>query len=68
MLQQKKILAQFELQQQIRLESLKQKLLGLHRLETKLENQLRVNKGKMVHGSEAFSGKTGEILGVSLLP
>lgn len=58
MLQQKKILAQFELQQQIRLESLKQKLLGLHRLETELENQLRVNEGKMVHGSEAFSGKT----------
>ncbi|XP_068870572.1 evC complex member EVC isoform X4 [Aphelocoma coerulescens] len=40
-LQQKKILAQFELQQQIRLESLKQKLLALHRLETELENQLR---------------------------
>ncbi|XP_039406404.1 ellis-van Creveld syndrome protein isoform X2 [Corvus cornix cornix] len=40
-LQQKKILAQFELQQQIRLESLKQKLLGLHCLETELENQLR---------------------------
>lgn len=44
-LQQKKVLAQFELQQQIRLESLKQKLLGLHRLETDLENQLRVNQG-----------------------
>ncbi|KAM7052625.1 evC complex member EVC isoform 2-T2 [Acridotheres tristis] len=40
-LQQNKILAQFELQQQIRLESLKQKLLGLHRLGTDLENQLR---------------------------
>ncbi|KAM9661044.1 evC complex member EVC isoform 4-T4 [Morphnus guianensis] len=40
-LQQKKVLAQFELQQQIRLESLKQKLLGLHHLETELENQLR---------------------------
>ncbi|NXI50825.1 EVC protein, partial [Chloroceryle aenea] len=40
-LQQKKVLAQFELQQQIRLESLKQKLLGLHHLETKLENQLK---------------------------
>nr|XP_009934671.1 PREDICTED: ellis-van Creveld syndrome protein [Opisthocomus hoazin] len=40
-LQQKKILAQFELQQQIRLESLKQKLLGLHHLETELENQLK---------------------------
>ncbi|XP_053796336.1 evC complex member EVC isoform X2 [Vidua chalybeata] len=40
-LQQNKILAQFELQQQIRLESLKQKLLGLHRLGTELENQLR---------------------------
>ncbi|NXU87329.1 EVC protein, partial [Xiphorhynchus elegans] len=41
MLQQKKVLSQFELQQQIRLESLKQKLLGLHHLETELENQLR---------------------------
>ncbi|NXH38552.1 EVC protein, partial [Dicaeum eximium] len=41
MLQQNKILAQFELQQQIRLESLKQKLLGLHHLGTELENQLR---------------------------
>uniref|UniRef100_U3K4H1 EvC ciliary complex subunit 1 n=1 Tax=Ficedula albicollis TaxID=59894 RepID=U3K4H1_FICAL len=40
-LQQNKILAQFELQQQIRLGSLKQKLLGLHRLGTELENQLR---------------------------
>ncbi|NWT50291.1 EVC protein, partial [Erythrocercus mccallii] len=40
-LQQNKILAQFELQQQIRLESLKQKLLGLHCLGTELENQLR---------------------------
>ncbi|NXU48940.1 EVC protein, partial [Turnix velox] len=40
-LQQKKILAQFELQQQIRLESLKQKLLGLHHLETELETQLQ---------------------------
>ncbi|XP_061235758.1 evC complex member EVC isoform X2 [Neopsephotus bourkii] len=40
-LQQKKVLAQFELQQQIRLESLKQKLLGLHNLETELENQLK---------------------------
>ncbi|XP_053921102.1 evC complex member EVC isoform X7 [Cuculus canorus] len=39
-LQQKKVLAQFELQQQIRLESLKEKLLGLHQLETELENQL----------------------------
>ncbi|XP_027498536.1 ellis-van Creveld syndrome protein isoform X4 [Corapipo altera] len=41
MLQQKKVLSQFELQQQIRLESLKQKLLVLHHLETELENQLR---------------------------
>ncbi|XP_068536000.1 evC complex member EVC isoform X4 [Anas acuta] len=41
MLQQKKVLSQFELHQQIRLESLKQKLLGLHHLETELENQLR---------------------------
>lgn len=57
-LQQNKILAQFELQQQIRLESLKQKLLGLQCLETELENQLRVNQGKMVPGSEAFNGKT----------
>ncbi|XP_032915363.1 ellis-van Creveld syndrome protein isoform X2 [Catharus ustulatus] len=40
-LQQNKIMAQFELQQQIRLESLKQKLLGLHHLGTELENQLR---------------------------
>ncbi|NXA12505.1 EVC protein, partial [Sapayoa aenigma] len=40
-LQQKKILTQFELQQQIRLESLKQNLLGLHHLETELENQLK---------------------------
>ncbi|KFQ33775.1 Ellis-van Creveld syndrome protein, partial [Merops nubicus] len=40
-LQQKKVLAQFELQQQIRLESLKQKLLGLHHLETELETQLK---------------------------
>ncbi|XP_035403179.1 evC complex member EVC isoform X1 [Cygnus atratus] len=41
MLQQKKVLSQFELHQQIRLESLKQKLQGLHHLETELENQLR---------------------------
>ncbi|NWW38272.1 EVC protein, partial [Panurus biarmicus] len=41
LLQQSKILAQFELQQQIRLECLKQKLLGLHCLGTELENQLR---------------------------
>ncbi|XP_061848896.1 evC complex member EVC [Colius striatus] len=40
-LQQKKVLSQFELQQQIRLESLKQKLLGLHQIETELENQLK---------------------------
>ncbi|NXO00286.1 EVC protein, partial [Rhinopomastus cyanomelas] len=40
-LQQKKVLTQFELQQQIRLESLKQKLLGLHHLEMELENQLK---------------------------
>ncbi|NXR27989.1 EVC protein, partial [Cinclus mexicanus] len=40
-LQQNKILAQFELQQQFRLESLKQKLLGLYHLGTELENQLR---------------------------
>uniref|UniRef100_A0A8C0VLV6 EvC ciliary complex subunit 1 n=1 Tax=Cyanistes caeruleus TaxID=156563 RepID=A0A8C0VLV6_CYACU len=40
-LQQNKILARFEQQQQIRLESLKQKLLGLHHLGTELENQLR---------------------------
>ncbi|XP_064306852.1 evC complex member EVC [Phalacrocorax carbo] len=40
-LQQKKVLSQFELQQQMRLESLKQKLLGLHHLETELETQLK---------------------------
>ncbi|XP_039584884.1 ellis-van Creveld syndrome protein isoform X2 [Passer montanus] len=40
-LQQNKILAQFELRQQIRLESLKQKLLGLQHLGTELETQLR---------------------------
>ncbi|XP_051475220.1 evC complex member EVC isoform X2 [Apus apus] len=40
-LQQMKVLSQFELQQQIRLEALKQKLLGLHHLETELENQLK---------------------------
>ncbi|NXX83369.1 EVC protein, partial [Urocolius indicus] len=40
-LQQKSVLSQFELQQQIRLESLKQKLLGLHQLEAELENQLK---------------------------
>lgn len=61
-LQQNKIMAQFELQQQIRLESLKQKLLGLHHLGTELENQLRVNQGKMVNGSEAFNGKTWDRL------
>lgn len=59
-LQQKKVLAQFELQQQIRLESLKQKLLGLHHLETELENQLKVDQGKMTYGSEAVRGKTLE--------
>ncbi|OPJ70908.1 ellis-van Creveld syndrome protein [Patagioenas fasciata monilis] len=40
-LQQEKVLSQFELQQQIRLESLKQKLLGLHHLEAELENLLK---------------------------
>ncbi|XP_050194340.1 evC complex member EVC isoform X3 [Myiozetetes cayanensis] len=40
-LQQQQVLSRFELQQQIRLESLKQKLLALHHLETELENQLR---------------------------
>nr|XP_009684590.1 PREDICTED: ellis-van Creveld syndrome protein [Struthio camelus australis] len=40
-LQQKKVLAQFELQQQIRLDCLKQKMLGLHQLETELETQLQ---------------------------
>lgn len=44
-LQQEKVLSQFELQQQIRLESLKQKLLGLHHLECELENQLKVDEG-----------------------
>ncbi|NP_001005347.1 ellis-van Creveld syndrome protein [Gallus gallus] len=40
-LQQKKVLTQFELHQQIRLEFLKQKLLGLHHLESEMENQLK---------------------------
>ncbi|XP_030802979.1 ellis-van Creveld syndrome protein [Camarhynchus parvulus] len=40
-LQQNRILTQFELRQQIRLECLKQKLLGLHHLGAELENQLR---------------------------
>lgn len=44
-LQQKKVLSQFELQQKIRLESLKQKLQGLHHLESELENQLKVDEG-----------------------
>lgn len=61
-LQQKKVLAQFELQQQIRLESLKQKLLGLHHLETELENQLKVSQGKMTHRSEAAHSKTSNRL------
>lgn len=62
MLQQKKVLSQFELHQQIRLESLKQKLLGLHHLETELENQLRVNRDKMIHRSEPVNGKTSVVL------
>lgn len=62
MLQQKKVLSQFELHQQIRLESLKQKLLGLHHLETELENQLRVNQDKMIHRSEPVNGKTSVVL------
>uniref|UniRef100_A0A8C2U4U2 EvC ciliary complex subunit 1 n=1 Tax=Coturnix japonica TaxID=93934 RepID=A0A8C2U4U2_COTJA len=40
-LQQKKVLTQFELHQQIRLEFLKQKLLGLHHLGSEVENQLK---------------------------
>uniref|UniRef100_A0A669P784 EvC ciliary complex subunit 1 n=1 Tax=Phasianus colchicus TaxID=9054 RepID=A0A669P784_PHACC len=40
-LQQKKVLTQFELHQQIRLEFLKQKLLGLHHLQSEMENQLK---------------------------
>uniref|UniRef100_G1NJD1 Uncharacterized protein n=1 Tax=Meleagris gallopavo TaxID=9103 RepID=G1NJD1_MELGA len=40
-LQQKKVLTQFELHQQIRLEFLKQKLLGLHHLESEMEKQLK---------------------------
>ncbi|XP_067412512.1 evC complex member EVC isoform X2 [Emydura macquarii macquarii] len=41
LLQQKKFLAQFDMQQQVRLDSLKQKILVLHHLETQLENQLK---------------------------
>ncbi|NXG46419.1 EVC protein, partial [Psilopogon haemacephalus] len=57
-LQQKKVLAQFELQQQIRLESLKQKLLGLHHLETELENQLK----------EAEEGFMSELAALARVP
>ncbi|XP_006128266.2 evC complex member EVC isoform X4 [Pelodiscus sinensis] len=41
LLQQQKFLAQFDVQQQIRLDSLKRKILALHHLETQLENQLK---------------------------
>ncbi|XP_025051149.1 ellis-van Creveld syndrome protein isoform X1 [Alligator sinensis] len=41
LLQQKKFLAQFEMQQQARLKSLKQRILSLHHLETEVENQLK---------------------------
>ncbi|XP_053884993.1 evC complex member EVC isoform X1 [Malaclemys terrapin pileata] len=41
LLQQQKFLAQFDVQQQFRLDSLKQKILVLHHLETQLENQLK---------------------------
>lgn len=41
LLQQQKFLAQFDVQQQVRLDSLKQKILVLHHLETQLENQLK---------------------------
>uniref|UniRef100_A0A8C8S3W3 EvC ciliary complex subunit 1 n=1 Tax=Pelusios castaneus TaxID=367368 RepID=A0A8C8S3W3_9SAUR len=41
LLQQKKLLAQFDVQQQVRLDSLKQKIVVLHHLETQLENQLK---------------------------
>ncbi|NXN31284.1 EVC protein, partial [Nycticryphes semicollaris] len=53
-LQQKKILAQFELQQQIRLESLKQKLLGFHHLEAELENQIQ-------EAEQVFVGELAEL-------
>ncbi|XP_043400598.1 ellis-van Creveld syndrome protein isoform X5 [Chelonia mydas] len=41
LLQQQQFLAQFDVQQQVRLDSLKQKILVLHHLETQLENQLK---------------------------
>ncbi|XP_065454265.1 evC complex member EVC isoform X4 [Chrysemys picta bellii] len=41
LLQQQKFLAQFDVQQQFRLDFLKQKILVLHHLETQLENQLK---------------------------
>ncbi|XP_034627738.1 ellis-van Creveld syndrome protein isoform X4 [Trachemys scripta elegans] len=41
LLQQQKFLAQFDVQQQFRLDSLKQKILVLRHLETQLENQLK---------------------------
>ncbi|XP_073198636.1 evC complex member EVC isoform X2 [Lepidochelys kempii] len=41
LLQQQKFLAHFDVQQQVRVDSLKQKILILHHLETQLENQLK---------------------------
>uniref|UniRef100_A0A7M4E6H9 EvC ciliary complex subunit 1 n=1 Tax=Crocodylus porosus TaxID=8502 RepID=A0A7M4E6H9_CROPO len=41
LLQQKRFLAQFDMQQQARLKSLKQRILALHHLETEVENQLK---------------------------
>ncbi|XP_074848575.1 evC complex member EVC isoform X3 [Carettochelys insculpta] len=41
LLRQQKFLAQFDVQQQVRLDSVKQKILVLHHLEAQLENQLK---------------------------
>lgn len=60
-LQQKKVLTQFELHQQIRLEFLKQKLLGLHHLESEMENQLKVNQDNMTHQPESVSDKASAV-------
>lgn len=60
-LQQKKVLTQFELHQQIRLEFLKQKLLGLHHLESEMENQLKVNQDNMTHQPESVRDKASVV-------
>uniref|UniRef100_A0A8C0IVB6 EvC ciliary complex subunit 1 n=1 Tax=Chelonoidis abingdonii TaxID=106734 RepID=A0A8C0IVB6_CHEAB len=49
LLQQQKFLAQFDVQQQVRLDSLKQKILVLHHLETQLENQLKLRTCSFSH-------------------